>query len=200
MIKSIIFDIGNVLAYFCWSESYKKRLSEEEYELIAKATVLDEKTWVEIDKGVLNFDELIELFSKDIPHLKDKMRDALIGTFSDIVPYHYSEDWVKAYKSRGFNVYLLSNYGDYSFELSRPRFTFADHVDGAVISYQINKIKPDPEIYRFICDKYSIVPSEAIFIDDNLDNVESARRFGLNAVRFKTYEQAINEIEELIGE
>ena len=45
-------------------------------------------------------------------------------------------------------------------------------------------IKPEEEIYRLLLDRYQIRPEDAIFYDDRPENVEAARRLGMNGVVF----------------
>jgi FMN phosphatase YigB (HAD superfamily) len=44
--------------------------------------------------------------------------------------------------------------------------------------------KPDPRIYRIFCERYALAPESCVFIDDSPVNVESARRFGMQAFHF----------------
>ena len=44
--------------------------------------------------------------------------------------------------------------------------------------------KPDREIYELTCARMGIEPTEAVFVDDNADNVAAARAFGMEAVHF----------------
>lgn len=67
MIKTIIFDIGNVLAGFEWKEYFLKRgYSEEVFERIGKATV-ESSAWAEYDRGALTDAEVMELFVQNDP-------------------------------------------------------------------------------------------------------------------------------------
>ena len=77
---------------------------------------------------------------------------------------------------------------------------FLKEMDGGILSFQEGIIKPDRAIYKLLCDRYKINPGEAVFLDDNAANIESARKFGLNAILFKNYEQAKEELEKYLGE
>jgi FMN phosphatase YigB (HAD superfamily) len=44
--------------------------------------------------------------------------------------------------------------------------------------------KPDPEIYLLTCSRLEVEPTEAVFVDDNADNVEAARVLGMETVHF----------------
>lgn len=60
--------------------------------------------------------------------------------------------------------------------------------DGIVISSECGIIKPDPRIFRLAAEKLSVRPEEAVFIDDNPDNVEAARRVGMTGILFSSAE------------
>ena len=54
MIRTIIFDIGNVLVGFEWREFFKKfGYSEEIFDRICKAT-MGSGTWAEYDRGAMS--------------------------------------------------------------------------------------------------------------------------------------------------
>ena len=45
-------------------------------------------------------------------------------------------------------------------------------------------LKPDPAIFLRTAEILDIVPQETIFIDDNLPNVEGAKKAGMEAYHF----------------
>ena len=71
-------------------------------------------------------------------------------------------------------------------------------MDGEIISFREHLLKPEREIYQLLCDRFDINPAEAVFLDDNIANVEAAREFGLNAIHFKDYEQGKAELEKYL--
>jgi FMN phosphatase YigB (HAD superfamily) len=58
--------------------------------------------------------------------------------------------------------------------------------------------KPDREIYELTCERLAISPSEAIFVDDNADNIAAARDFGMEVVHFVDPLRAIDEIDAIL--
>jgi FMN phosphatase YigB (HAD superfamily) len=73
---------------------------------------------------------------------------------------------------------------------------FLEKFDGVVVSGLEHLVKPDPRIYRVFCERYSLAPSECVFIDDSEPNVVAARKFGMQAIHF-TGPEALRK--ELIG-
>ena len=59
-----------------------------------------------------------------------------------------------------------------------------DYFDGGVISGPLHIVKPDKEIYYHLFDKYHINPSDALYIDDNINNIKAGQELGLNTYLF----------------
>ena len=62
------------------------------------------------------------------------------------------------------------------------------------------KSKPDPAIYKLLCDTYHLDPAQCVFIDDSQKNVDAARAFGIPSVHFTDYESACRELEKLLND
>ena len=76
---------------------------------------------------------------------------------------------------------------------------FLPLLDGVVFSWQCHSIKPDGEIYRCLFRQYQINPSRAVFLDDNLPNIEKARELGMYAIHFTGFEEAKTQLDSLLG-
>jgi putative hydrolase of the HAD superfamily len=60
--------------------------------------------------------------------------------------------------------------------------------------------KPDPRIYEVTLDRLGVAPEATLFLDDMEINCDAARALGMQAVWFRANEQAIDEIEQLLGQ
>ena len=74
---------------------------------------------------------------------------------------------------------------------------FLPYTDGGILSFQDKLIKPMPEIYRLILDRYRLEPDECVFMDDTRANVEGAKAAGIHAFVFENIAQAKEELEKL---
>jgi HAD superfamily hydrolase (TIGR01509 family) len=97
-------------------------------------------------------------------------------------------DLIKELKSRDKKLYLLSNIAkDFrekylkNKEISEMLSLF----DGLVLSGEIGMVKPDGKIFDYLFKKYNINPKESVFVDDNILNIEGAKRAGLNICLYK---------------
>ncbi|HLW17363.1 MAG TPA: HAD family phosphatase [Actinomycetota bacterium] len=57
--------------------------------------------------------------------------------------------------------------------------------------------KPEPEIYLLTCERLGVAPDRAAFVDDIPMNVEGAEAVGLNAIRFTTTEEVLEQLRPL---
>lgn len=196
-IDTVIFDIGNVLAGFDWksfveSFGFGKDVNDE----IAGAVFMS-KQWPEVDLGLKSDSELIEAFVRNAPWLRKEIEEIFTKWQYSVSEYPFAEEWVKELKSKGLKVYVLSNYGRTMFGYAKEHFGFLRHVDGGIISYAINRIKPQPEIYKALIDKYSIIPERAVFLDDLTDNLKAAAAFGINTIHVTDHAAAVEGLKAL---
>lgn len=198
MIDTVVFDIGNVLAAFDWAGFVRGFGFSPETEREIAAAVFMSEEWKQVDLGLKTDEELIAAFTANAPHLAEEIRLIFEKWQCSVVEYPFAEDWVKALRARGLKVYVLSNYGRTMFEYAGQKFGFLRHVNGGVISYSVNKIKPDPEIYRILIDKYSIVPERAVFLDDLEANVSAAAELGFRTILVKDHETAAAELDNML--
>lgn len=197
MIKNIIFDIGNVLAAFTWQEFYRNLGYEGEMlDRLAKATVKS-PAWDEVDRGVLNEEELIENFARNDPAIEQEIR-SIFRTFHHIVEkMDYAVPWVKSLKAAGYRCYYLSNFSAKAHRECMDALGFLEYMDGGILSYRDKVIKPDPAIYHLLLDRYGLKPEECVFMDDTERNLPPARALGIQTILFRDKEQAVRELEEM---
>ena len=196
MIKNIVLDIGNVLVD--WNPKGAMRelgLSEEVVQKVAAATV-ETDFWNEADRGVLSPEEILEEFHKKSPELREEIDLFWNHVELSLRQFSYTKDWIRSMKEQGFHVYILSNYGDWTYQKTKEEaLDFLALVDGAILSYAVKQIKPDADIYQTLLSRFGLTAEECVFIDDRLENVEGAKREGIHGIHFRTIEQVQKELE-----
>jgi putative hydrolase of the HAD superfamily len=68
------------------------------------------------------------------------------------------------------------------FEEVKTGYYFFKYFDGGVISAEAKASKPDSRIYGILCNKYSLIPEECLFIDDLEINVKAAEKTGMKGL------------------
>lgn len=196
-IENIVFDVGNVLVDFNW-KTYLESFGfpKEKYEAIVDATFRNPQ-WNERDRGLCEEEEYVEKFVAAAPQYEADIREVARRSPETISRLDYAETWVKYLKNQGYNLYILSNYGTYMLDATRPMMGFLKYMDGIVFSCEVGQIKPEPDIYETLIKRYNLAPSKSVFLDDRAENCASARRAGLYAIQFKDLKQATAELEKL---
>lgn len=197
MIKTIIFDIGNVLAGFDWRSFYKRfGYDGEIYERLGEATTRSDD-WKEYDRGCKTDEEMLELFIENDPGIEKEIREALADLGGMVTRYEYAIPWIKELKEKGYQVLVLSNFSQKALRECWNALDFLPYVDGGILSFRDKLIKPMPEIYHLILSRYHLKAEECVFMDDHLPNIEAARAVGLHAFQFMNREQAAGELKKL---
>ena len=111
--------------------------------------------------------------------------------------FPYTREWIKSMKKHGYHVYILSNYGSWTYQCTREdALNFLEDVDGALFSYEVKLIKPDPEIYQTLFERFHLVSEECVFLDDLEANIEGAKNAGMHGIVFKGQEDAVKQLKE----
>lgn len=198
MIKTIIFDNAGVLVcrnedgvYGLFSRLYgvSEDKFRDEYDEIAK----------KLDTGEMTGDEfylaLDGFFGKTLPF--EEVRAAHRAIFQ-----RKRDVWEYVEVLKGdFELALLSNFGDYFNEFNEDwRLEELIDEDKMFVSYRLGMAKPGQEIYRYTLNSLGRKPEETVFIDDKLENIETARSLGMNVVQFKSAEQLKADLEKILKE
>jgi len=193
LIKAIIFDFGGV--YFTYSKelrlkALRKKLGIEE-EIIEKAW---SKYIDDYNKGRISEGEFWKRFKRDLGLriTNQELRRTILSIFRPIKPVH---KLVKELR-KNFKVGLLTDQSKW-LDILDKKYKIYKNFDRVVVSYKVGAIKPNKKIYRIALKKLGVRPEEIVFIDDDKENVEGARRVGMKAILFKNSTQLRKELEKL---
>ncbi len=92
---------------------------------------------------------------------------------------------VRAARAAGLRVGILSN--ELELFWGRPfmaRLEILSDVDALVDATHTGILKPDPRAYRFALEELDTSAERVLFVDDQMRNVEGARRLGITTVHF----------------
>jgi putative hydrolase of the HAD superfamily len=80
-----------------------------------------------------------------------------------------------------------------------PMAEVLHHFDVIVESSRVALRKPDPAIYRLVCDELGVEPEEAVFLDDLGINLKPARAMGMTTIKVVDPDDALTELEAVVG-
>ena len=155
--------------------------------------------WNEYDQGLYSVEEMIEKGVKQFPELELCIKKLMYHWTEFVIPLKDNVAYIKDLKQLGYNVYILSNIPEDDTKYLRSLGVF-DTIDGGVFSYEYKKIKPDPEIFHILLEKYNLKASECLFLDDRKDNVVAASNLGFKTIEVKDSSKVIDLIKEKISE
>lgn len=195
-ISTVIFDLGGVL--IDWNPRYLYRKifkTEEEVTWFLENICTSE--WNDEQDGGRSFEEATKELMEKYPEYREPIA-AWYGRWQETIagPIDGTVEILRKIKdSKKFRLYALTNWSAETFPWALDNFSFLHWFEGIVVSGVEKCRKPLPEFFHILFDRYNIKPSEAIFIDDNLKNIEGAKAVGLNTITFQSPEQLSREVE-----
>ena len=72
-------------------------------------------------------------------------------------------------------------------------------LDGQIISSEEHVIKPEPEIYKILFERFGLKPEESVFTDDRAENIAGGRAMGMEGIVFENAEQYERELRTIIA-
>lgn len=103
----------------------------------------------------------------------------------------------KLHQSPDYTIYALTNWSRETFPVARQKFDFLSWFEGIVVSGDEKLVKPDPEIYKLLLDRYDLDAKNCVFIDDRADNVQAAVDLGFKGIQFSNDHQLFKELLDL---
>lgn len=97
---------------------------------------------------------------------------------------------IETLAERGVPQFGLTNMAAASWPAIRAMTPAFDHLGYVMVSGEHGLVKPDPAIYRLLCEKVGMAPAELLFVDDSERNVEAARALGFAVWRFTAADDA----------
>lgn len=120
-------------------------------------------------------------------------------TMGEEIPDMY--DLIKSLKTNGFPIiYGLTNWSAETFPTVQKKYQIFSLIDKIIVSGEVKQLKPNPEIYHTLLNTFHLKAGESLFIDDNINNVEGARRIGINALQFKNAGKLKEDLTKFISQ
>jgi 2-haloacid dehalogenase len=195
-IEAVVFDIGGVL--LDWDPRYLyRKLFEDEEEMERFLAEICTPEWHQAhDRGKPVAVSSAELaaqhpeYAEQIHAWGRRSEEMIAG------PIEGTVEILRRLKAGGVLCYALTNMETETFPLRVERFPFMSWFDGVVVSAFEGVIKPDPEIFRRLIERFDLKPEATLFVDDSQRNVDAAGEFGIQAALFRSPD----EFEQLLAE
>lgn len=202
MIKNVIFDLGGVLVkYDPWE--YITTLGFEENRAKGLYDIIfHDRFWNDMDIG--KYPSYIPVIDEVVNRHKE---------YENEIRYFFQDGWMQIYRlmkesevfynqilEAGYPIYILSNYSAEGFAYIEglEQFRFLQKASGRIISSHVHKVKPDPDIYKLLLNKYNLNADECVFFDDKLENIQAAELLSIHGIQFTSLEDAQETFRKMI--
>jgi 2-haloacid dehalogenase len=197
LIRTVIFDLGGVLIDWNPRHLYRNFFkTEEEITWFLENVCTSE--WNDLQDAGRSFQEATDELLKKFPDHEAPIR-AWYGRWQETIggPITETVAILRTLRdSKRFKLYALTNWSAETFPWAMENFEFLHWFEGIVVSGIEKTRKPYPEFYKILIERYQINPSEAIFIDDNIKNIEGARQAGFHTIHFQSPAQLQDEMNK----
>jgi 2-haloacid dehalogenase len=185
-IEAVVFDIGGVL--LDWNPRYLyRKLLDDEREMERFLSEICTLEWHEAhDRGTpfeVSCGKLAELHPEysELIHAWGQRSEEMVAG-----PIPGGVEVLRELKAAGVPCYALTNMEVETYPKRVERFPFLTWFDGAVVSGFEGVVKPEPEIFERLLERFDLTPETTLFVDDSPRNVDAARELGIQAVEFST--------------
>ena len=193
MIKNVVFDFGQVLVHFEPHYMCSQYLTDEDDIKLVSDVLFDRLYWDKLDMGTIEDDEVVSLAKARLPERLHTPCEKIYENWMFNLPEIDGMRKVIALcKERGLGVYLLSNISR-GFAKRHKEIPILSLVDGCIFSAECGFVKPSSDIFDYLCKSFKLSPSETLFVDDNVKNINGAKNFGIIAYLFNGDSKALYE-------
>jgi glucose-1-phosphatase len=194
VIKTILFDLGNVIIPFDFKLAYSRMAGfcgcqPEQVPPRIRATGLVSP----FEKGEISAEAFVRQLSAAL-NLNITYREfcncwTSVFLPETLVPEALLEDLASRYR-----LMALSNTNPIHFAMVKEAYPLLRHFDDYVLSYEVGAAKPEAKIYREAIARAHCTPEECFFTDDMAVNIEAALQHGMDAVQFLSAEHLEREL------
>ena len=182
---AVVFDLGNVLIDWDPRPAIAAGVGDEQAAAFFAAEDFDFLAWNhQLDSGMSCAEGEAQV-ARDHPHwhphvvaYREHFDRSLIGAIDASVAI------LEQLVARNVDVFGLTNWPAELFPVARERFGFLALLDDIVVSGEEGVAKPDPAIFTVLADRVRRPLAACAFTDDRQDNVDAARKAGLDAFVF----------------
>ena len=197
-IKTVIFDLGGVLINWDPKRLYRKIFDSEEKVnwFLENICTMDWNEQQDAGRPITEANDILISkhpdYKKEIEAYYGRWTEMLGGAKEETVEIlrKYSQD-------PNYEIYALTNWSAETFPFAQERFEFLKWFKGILVSGEEGMKKPSKDIYELLLNRFTIDPTQSIFIDDSLRNVKAAIEAGISSIHFTSAEELTIELRKL---
>ena len=210
MIKAVFWDFGGVITSSPFEAFNKFEIDNNlpaDFLRQVNSTNPNDNAWAKLERSEVNleeFDLLFEEESNNLGHavkgkevialLQGQIRPEMIKALQTI-----RGNLIQACLTNNIRSLKEEAFEEGNVSVSGKHDVIMDLFDFVIESSKVNLRKPDPAFYKMACEKASIEPSEAVFLDDLGINLKPAKNLGMKTIKVINSTDALQELQKLIS-
>jgi putative hydrolase of the HAD superfamily len=202
----VVFDVGGVIVNWRPLDLMRRHFPDHARDEAGARVVLEQVSqsfaphgdWGAFDRGEVEPAALARRIAARTALPLEGLEALIAGIPSHLQPMDESVALVARVRAAGHRLGILSNMpAPYAEHLEREHAVFGAF-DHRTWSGRLGFMKPQREIFDSVRDAMGIDDlSQAVFVDDHPGNVEAAKAYGWQAVRFENAPDCALELERL---
>lgn len=196
MIDSIVFDFGDV---FINLDKQATPLALKKLGLTEWSSQIDSLNF-NFEKGLISRIDFLAGLNNLVP--KASPEEVLAAWNAVLLDFPmYRLEFLEEL-SKNYTLFLLSNTDSIHINHFKEKEgevfynRFYNCFEKVYFSYDLGKRKPEVEIYHYVINENNLIPEKTLFVDDNLDNIEGAKKIGLQVWHLQKGKEDVIELFE----
>lgn len=196
MIDSIVFDFGDV---FINLDKQATPLALKKLGLTEWSSQIDSLNF-NFEKGLISRIDFLAGLNNLVP--KASPEEVLAAWNAVLLDFPmYRLEFLEEL-SKNYTLFLLSNTDSIHINHFKEKEgevfynRFYNCFEKVYFSYDLGKRKPDVEIFHYVISENNLIPEKTLFVDDNLDNIEGAKKIGLQVWHLQKGKEDVIELFE----
>lgn len=205
--EAVIFDLGGVVLpspFEAWAEYERELGLDVGFIRHVVAAEGDDGAWARHERGELSFDEFCEAFEAQCAAAGGEAVSAaevMARLASRPDPRPEMLDAIRIIRERGLKTAALTNNWHVEDDApdEEPRAQMLAPLFDTVVESAVEGLrKPDPRIYRLVCERIGVEPTAAVFLDDLGVNLKPAREMGMTTIKVVDPLDALAQLSEAL--
>lgn len=197
IIQALVVDLGDVL--FCWHPPEDGKISPK---VLKRA--MSTRAWYDFERGMLSEEDCYSQIGALLLIPRDDLGDTIKQAKMSLKPDQKMLRTLRDARDTSYGqtkIYLMSNISQPHWKYVQSIYKDWDIFDQIFTSAGANMRKPDLCFYEYVLESIGLTesPSSALFIDDKLENVCSARAVGMQGLIFDNTDNVIRQVRNMLG-
>lgn len=199
MLDNLILDIGNVICDWNPDGLAASAFETPEEQQEALSVTVGNSDWLALDRGTLTLEEAVKRAQARTTLNPEGIARIYANLCTSLLALPGTMDAMHRAKAQDVPIYILSNMQVHAWDYLESTFDCFTACAGVVVSCEAGLIKPEPAIYQYLCDKFSVTPQSCVFVDDMAENIEAAKAFGMQGVQLTNKHAGGQLVDELVA-